>query len=130
MKRAGVVGWALQCDDIDRAIREARARGFDPGDAIDGHRRTAKGTELRWRLTRNALTAGVIPFLISWGDPPHPATSAPAGLTLESLHIEHPTPALIEAQLDALGAHVKVRPAREPALVAQVTGPRGTHELR
>lgn len=72
VKRAGVVGWALQCDDIDRAIREARARGFDPGDAIDGHRRTAKGTELRWRLTRNALTAGVIPFLISWGDPPTP----------------------------------------------------------
>jgi len=128
--RPALVGWALTCDDIEGAVSEARAKGFDPGDVIDGHRLTATGTVLRWRLTRNALTAGVIPFLISWGDTPHPATSAPPGLTLESLHVEHPDPALVLAHLHALGAHVEVRRAREPALVVRVTGPSGPDEIR
>lgn len=42
--RAGLVGWALACDDIEEALGAARARGFDPGDVIDGHRLTAAGT--------------------------------------------------------------------------------------
>jgi hypothetical protein len=81
-----VVGWALACDDIERELARVRAMGFDPGDVIDGHRLTTTGTLLEWRLTRNALTGGLIPFLISWGETSHPASSAPGGLVLESLH--------------------------------------------
>jgi hypothetical protein len=128
--RPGLVGWAVTCDDIEEAVDRARAKGFDPGDIIDGQRLTAEGDMLRWRLTSNALTAGVVPFLISWGDTPHPATSAPPGLTLESLHIEHPDPAFVTARLHAIGAEVAVRRAREPALVVGLTGPNGHDELR
>ncbi len=128
--RAGLVGWALACDDIERSVGEARARGFDPGDVIDGERLTPTGAVLRWRATSNALTAGVVPFLISWGDTPHPATTAPPGLTLESLHLEHPDPVSLLAQLRCLDAEVEVRPAREPGLVARVLAPNGRHEIR
>jgi Glyoxalase-like domain len=128
--RGGLVGWALRCDDIASAINNARARGFDPGDAIEGHRLTSTGTLLLWRLTRNALSAGVIPFLISWGDTPHPAASAPQGLVLESLSVEHPDPPSVIGPLHSLGIHVDVRPATQAALVAQVHGPHGTSELR
>jgi hypothetical protein len=128
--RAGLVGWAVTCDDIEKARDEARAKGFDPGDVIEGNRRTADGDMLRWHVTRNALTAGVIPFLISWGDTPHPAASAPSGLTIESLHIEHPDPPFVTTRLHALGAEVEVRPAPQPALVAELMGPNGRHELR
>jgi hypothetical protein len=93
---------------------------------IGGQRRTASGEVLRWRLTSNALTGGVVPFLISWGDTPSPAISAPPGLVLESLHVEHPEPALITSCLQALGADVEVRAAPEPGLVALISG----HELR
>jgi catechol 2,3-dioxygenase-like lactoylglutathione lyase family enzyme len=130
VKRAGLVGWAIACDDIDEAVGEARARGFDPGDVIDGQRLTATGTMLRWRVTRNAVAAGVIPFLISWGDTPHPGTTATPGLTLESLSIEHPEPDSVVARLRCLDAEVEVRPAREPALVLRVQGPTGRHEIR
>lgn len=130
VSRARLVGWALACDDIELALSRARAAGFDPGDVIDGYRRTPSGTTLQWRLTRNALTAGIIPFLISWGDTPHPATSAPVGLTLESLWVEHPEPASVAPVLHALGADVEVRSAPEPALAARVSGPRGPGELR
>ena len=128
--RGGLVGWAIACDDIDAAVAEARHHGFDPGDVIDGRRVDPTGSILRWRLTSNALAAGPIPFLISWGDTPHPARSAPPGLVLESFHIEHPDPSSIEPMLAALGAVVDVRAASGAALVARINGPGGTEELR
>lgn len=128
--RPGLVGWAIACDDIEAAAGDARARGFDPGDVIEGQRLTSTGETLRWRSTRNALTAGVVPFLIDWGDTPHPAVSAPQGLTLQDVHVEHPDAEAVSAKLAALGARVEVIPAAEAALVARVSGPRGSLELR
>jgi hypothetical protein len=126
----GLVGWALECEDVAVAVSRARARGFDPGDPIDGQRVTADGTRLRWRLTRNALTAGVVPFLISWGDTEHPAAAAPGGLTLVSVAVEHPDPDGIRRAIGALGGHAEVRTAPRPALVARISSPRGEVELR
>ena len=52
--RAGLVGWALTRDDIERAVSEARAKGFDPGDVIDGHRVTATGSpSYEWAVVPN-----------------------------------------------------------------------------
>jgi hypothetical protein len=128
--RAGVVGWALACDDIEASREASRAAGFDPGEIIEGHRVTQTGTTLRWRLTANALTAGVIPFLVSWGDTPHPSSSAPKGLALTSFRIEHPDPAATRTPLEALGVQIDVQPAPETALIARITGPLGVDELR
>jgi catechol 2,3-dioxygenase-like lactoylglutathione lyase family enzyme len=126
----GVVGWALACDDIDAAVGRARAHGFDPGDVTEGHRLNDSGDLLRWRVTGNARTAGMIPFLISWGRTPHPAAASPSGLTLESLHLEHPQPDSVLTKLHALGASVEVRRASAPALVVRLQGPNGSEELR
>lgn len=128
--RGGLVGWALACEDLDTALIASRATGFDPGDVTEGERLTPTGTVLRWRLPRNALAAGPIPFLISWGETPHPATSAPSGLTLESLRLEHPDPAVLQGPLDALDADVEVHRAPDVALVARLHGPHGSDELR
>jgi hypothetical protein len=128
--RSGLVGWALASDDIDRAVHRARAAGFDAGDVINGHRLTADGVTLRWRSTGNARTAGLVPFLISWGDTPHPAASAPSGLRMESLWVEHPDPESIGRILRALGAEVDVVQADRAALVAELVGPLGGGVLR
>lgn len=128
--RSGLVGWALECDDIDAAVRDARSRGFDPGDVMEGRRATPTGELLRWRLTRNAMTAGVVPFLISWGETPHPASTAPQGLTLTSVHVESPDPTPVREALQALGASVEVRTGTTAALVARISGPNGDLELR
>ena len=125
-----LVGWAVACHDIEKALASARAKGFDPGDVIDGHRLTTTGTLLKYRHTRNALTGGLIPFLISWGETRHPASSAPDGLVLESLHIEHPDPPSLLRPLNALDAQVEVQPAPRAALVARLKGQRGRDELR
>jgi hypothetical protein len=124
------VGWALACEDIVGAVERARSKGFDPGEVVDGQRVSPAGTLLRWRVTRNAQIAGLVPFLIDWGDTAHPAVAATPGLVLLSVHLEHPEPRLLDSALAALGADVEVCKASEPALVASIAGPLGKQELR
>lgn len=124
------VGWALGCEDIDAAVATARQRGYDPGDPIDMQRTAPAGEVLRWRLTLNALSGGPLPFLITWGDTPHPAASAPRGVLLESLDVEHPEPAQIAGALAALGADLAVKKAAGVALVAHVRCRAGIEEVR
>jgi hypothetical protein len=125
-----LVGWALACDDIDRAVAEARSHGYDPGEVSDGERVGPTGTVLRWRASFDALADGLVPFLICWGDTEHPARSAPQGLILNSLQIEHPDPSFLAPLLIALGADVEVKLATAPALVAHLSGPSGSKILR
>jgi hypothetical protein len=125
VSRGGLVGWAVACQDIDAAVATARSRGYDPGEVADMQRAGPTGAVLRWRLTLNALAGSLVPFLISWGDTEHPATSAPRGLILESFHLEHPDPGSLVPLLNALGADVQVRLATAPALIAHIGGPNG-----
>jgi hypothetical protein len=130
LRRGGLVGWALACDDIDAAVARARSRGYDPGEVSGGQRATPAGAVLRWRLTRNAMPGSLIPFLISWGGTEHPARSAPPGLTLQAFHLEHPDPPSLAPLLTALGADVEIRPAATAAFAARLSGPNGSHVLR
>jgi hypothetical protein len=126
----GLVGWAVAVEDIEAVRVHARSQGFDPGPVIDGHREDATGRLLHWRATANAEVAGLTPFLISWGDVPHPAVDAPAGLRLTYLLVEHPRPTQIRTALAAMGVDVEVRRAPRPALVARIDSPNGESELR
>ncbi|MGD0605913.1 MAG: VOC family protein [Streptosporangiaceae bacterium] len=127
---AGLVAWALACDDIDGMVAQARRRGYDPGEVSDGQRVAPAGTVLRWHAALNTLADALVPFLICWGGTEHPARSAPHGLVLESIQIEHPDPSALAPLLTALGADVEVKPAEAPALVAHLTGPNGSKVLR
>lgn len=70
-------------ETIESMADAMRSAGHDPGDAIDMSRATTEGEILHWRLTFPTMTAdGFIPFLIDWGDTPHPTMSAPGGVTL------------------------------------------------
>ena len=125
-----VAGWAWRVDGIDSAVADARRDGFDPGDPVAMHRLTTDGAELHWRLTLNAASGSPVPFLIDWGDTPHPSRSAPGGVRLVSLRIEHPDPDSVAAALAALGAATEVVAAPEFAIVATLDCPAGRRELR
>jgi hypothetical protein len=125
-----LAGWAIACDDIDRTIATARSHGYDPGEVTDGQRVEPTGMVLRWRAAGEPLAEGLVPFLICWGDTEHPAGTAPSGLFLESVRIEHPDPPSLAPLLTALGADVAVQPATAPALVARIGGPNGSKVLR
>ena len=85
---------------------------------------------LRWRAAGGALANDLVPFLICWGNTEHPARSAPHGLILKSIEIEHPYPPSLAPVLMALGANVEVRQGQAPALVAHLSGPNGSKVLR
>jgi hypothetical protein len=125
-----LAGWAWRVDDIDAAIARARQHGYDPGDAIAMQRLTTEGVQLNWRLTLNATGGGAVPFIIDWGDTPHPSASAPSGVNLRSLRIEHPDPKVVAAALTALGAEADVVAAPVLTLIASFDGPTGSSELR
>jgi hypothetical protein len=125
-----LTAWAVGCDDIEVALNRARARGYDPGAAVEMTRTTPDGHTLRWRLTTNAVGGGPVPFLIDWGDTPHPSRSAPAGLELTRFEIEDPDPESLTPILHAVGADVTVTSRSTPGLVAEVRSPNGTHALR
>ena len=129
---ARLVAWAVKADDLDTRAAAARARGVELGDLGEGRRERSHGDTLAWRLTYPVSQGPValVPFLIEWGDGPHPAASAPAGVRLIALRAEHPEPASIRARLEQLGIELEVTAAVTPALVATLDTPRGRVTLR
>jgi hypothetical protein len=91
--------------------------------------------DLSWQLTvrpDGTLPAnGVVPSLIFWRGPAHPAARLPeAGVTLEGIELEHPRAADVQRQLDLLGLDVRCTQATLPRIVAHLATPAGPRMLR
>jgi hypothetical protein len=109
-----------------------REAGWDPGPVEEMEREEPSGRILRWRLTMGpeGEVPAVVPFLIDWGQSPHPSDSAPKGVELEKLSLEHPQPERVRLILRALACPVEVRGAAVPAIVAELRTPLGKLVLR
>ena len=88
--------------------------------------------DYRWRITipdDGTLPArGIVPTLIEWDVPNHPAESLPAsGVTLAQLAATCPDPAPVRSALAALGlgGTIAVTFDRETRLAAMLRTPRG-----
>ena len=133
-----LVTWAAGEPDLETRTAWSLARGYDPGRIMDAGRERSDGLRLAWRSTKRpeALQGllppgdGLVPFLIDWGETPHPAQTSPLGCRLISMRGEHPDPASVSAILDALGISLDVTYADRPALCAVLAGPDGQFELR
>ena len=138
LKKPRLVTWASGTDRIDAQVAAARAAGYDPGKLIDGGRKKPDGTQLKWRSTKRpeALAGetlpgdGLIPFLISWGETPHPAQNTPTGCRIVSLRGEHPDPNSVSAMLTALHTPLAITQGAEVQLIAVIETPNGRVELR
>ena len=132
LTRPRLVTWAMKAPDIEKRVERARARGLDLGNVIALSRDLPDGGQLHWRLSlaTRLIGEGLVPFLIDWGDSPHPSDSAPQGCTLLALRAEHPRPELIRSLLTALDEGLPVAEGRAPALVATLQTPNGEIELR
>jgi len=136
------IGFGLQGIDAPRLVTwamrhpaiEAAAVRADLGAVEPGRRERADGAVLSWKLTDPFAErmGGVIPFLIDWGDTPHPASSAPAGGRLVGLRLEHPSPARVLERLDLFEGdftEVDVVKADQAGIVARIETPGGAVEL-
>jgi glyoxalase-like protein len=131
-RAAGLGSWAARTPDLDAWVHAGRERGLELGRVEEGSRRRADGVVLRWRIAVPARPAldGLMPFLLDWGDTPHPSRDAPRGCALERLSAEHPEPERVAATLAALGVALPVESGRAPALIATLRSPRGEVTLR
>ncbi|MFI2206238.1 VOC family protein [Streptomyces sp. NPDC020192] len=118
--------WAISPPDLDTAITTARARGYDPGPVRPMSRRTPDGTELRWRLTDgdSGHPSGLVPFLIDWGDSPHPTASDLPVTPLLEMTATAPDPEQLSGALSALNTGLPLTPG-PPALSFTVDTPNG-----
>lgn len=131
MRLPRLVAWACAVAGIGERVERARRRGYDPGAGEAMSRARQDGAVLRWLLTPPPPPSRlVVPFLIDWGDTPHPSRAAPAGIRLAGLWAEEPEPRPSRAALAALDIDLRVDPGVEPALVAALETPRGRVVLR
>ncbi len=124
--------WVAKGSDLDRFALRAAAQGIHLGGVMSGSRARPDGTLLGWRYTdpRTILMDRLIPYFIDWGTSPHPARTAPRGVTLLALRAEHPDAARVEQILKALGQDLAVTHGPKPALIATFDSPKGRVELR
>ena len=123
--------WVISAEKINELANKVSDGGLNLGDVQSGSREKPDGTVLSWKLTdlRVMPLDGAIPFLISWGDTPHPARSAPRAGELVELRIEHPSPSKVEEALELIGVKVRIIKASKVRLLAVVKTAKGEVEL-
>ncbi len=124
VERPRLVHWVARTTDIDAAVSRAKV---DPGEILPFSR-----GDYRWRITvppdGRLPGRGLVPSLIQWDVPQHPADTLPAaGLSLVELAGSHPDPVVVRAALAALGLSDAIRVTfdREARLAAMLRTPRG-----
>ena len=124
--------WAVARTDLPERRDRAMKHGVPLGEVRSGARQRADGVRLSWRLTDPdpLVAGGVVPFLIDWGESPHPSRAAAQGATLVDLRVEHPDVDAVRRMLRALDLDVAVTRAERAAVVAIIDGRRGRIELR
>ena len=119
--------WVLQTDSIEQLREKAKSDGIALGPIESGKRQKPNGEWLKWQLTDPyALPfGGALPFLISWGDTPHPSQSVPQAGKLVELTIHHPKAADVTEKITSLGVSISVQQASEAKLTASIQTSRG-----
>ena len=131
-----LVAWcARPTRPLAEVVGDAAAAGFDLGPLASMSRQRPDGVLLQWRLTFPQLATpdeGTVPFLIDWGDSPHPATTLPDGVELLGLTLGNPWPERLRTLLTMVGdfPEIDVVVAARPTLQARLRTPNGEVHLR
>src|SRR5690554_524437 len=127
LARPRLAGWAIRTERIDVVVAGAREHGYDPGEAVSMSRETPDGQLMTWHLTMPKST--LVPFLIEWGETPHPSSRDLPQLRLDTFAAEHPDPAELRQDLGALGIGLIVSRTPQARLTATLGGPGGNVRL-
>ncbi len=132
LARPHLVTWVARPDNLDEIAAQDLGQGQKFGEVLSGSRKTPEGATLTWRFTDpfTVIADGIVPFLIDWGESPHPAKSAPSGANLVQLRAEHPDPADVQAILAKLELDLPISEGPEPLMIATIDCPNGQVELR
>jgi len=127
LPRPGLMTFAVASGDLT-TLRDAASReGLAVNGPVAMHRATPSGARLDWMILylEDARFGEAIPFVIDWGNSPHPSASSPAGCRLKSFAALHPEAKALAALYGALGIPVAVKRAANAGFVAELTTPNG-----
>jgi len=125
--------WVAGVPDIGTAVAALASQGLDRGEVVQASR-AMPGGMLQWQISVRTdgqrLFDGCLPTLIQWGDT-HPTSAMPeSGITLHSLHVQHPQAETLASACNTLGLSGLVAPTRGPArLSAHLQTPKGLVEI-
>jgi hypothetical protein len=126
-----LVAWCVRPSlPLAEVVAAAHAAGIDFGAVAPMSRRRPDGVLLEWDLTFPQLDGPfgrALPFLIDWGESPHPTDTLLRGVRLVELDIVCPEPDSLRRALDIVGlsAGCQVRQGLRVALAARLATPRG-----
>jgi hypothetical protein len=125
--------WVAQVPDITQAVATLAAQGIDRGRVLAASRPIPQGL-LAWQISvRNGgqrLFDGCLPTLIEWGST-HPTQTMPdSGVTLQSLHLQHPDAAALRAACEAVGLQGIPTTPGPAQIQIQLATPRGLVNLQ
>jgi len=127
-----MVGWALATDQLEECARVAAEHGVTMGAIHSGSRSRPDGPVLRWRQTdpRAVPVGGIDPFVIDWGETPHPGGSAPRAGVIERLELCHPDPGAVQGMLAEFGVMAETAKGDTASIRATLQTVSGAVELR
>ena len=133
LSEAKLVTWAVGTTHIEASVSQAQSAGYDPGAILPSSRLRSDGVLMQCKLTRSPEAAAgttpkgdwLIPFLIDWGNTPHPSNNNPTGCTLLEVKATHPNPESIRKMLAAIQVECAVEKGDKAQLIAIVDTPNG-----
>ncbi len=128
-----LVHWVARVPALAAALQAWQQLGIARGEARAASRNTPAGL-LQWQISLRPdgqrLFDGCLPTLIEWG-PHHPTSAMPdSGLALQSLTLQHPQAAQLQAACDAIGLHEVLITDGPARLSAHLITPRGPLTLQ
>ena len=120
--KPALVAWCVRpLRPLAEIVSAARTAGFELGEVVAMSRRRLDGVLLQWELTLPQIHGpfgNALPFMIDWGDSPHPTESLPSAVRLIELVVDHPDPPRLRAALDIIGvgSEIEVHEGDRPAL--------------
>ena len=123
-ERPRLIHWVARTTDIERVVARCPIPLGSVHTMTRGH--------FRWRITipddGTAPGNGIVPTLIQWDVPEHPADALPrSNVSIAGIAAAHPDPAAIRAALAALGLEgvLPITYDRDARLAAMLHTPRG-----
>lgn len=122
-----VIRWAMKSEDIIMQANILSGYKPDLGIIRDGRRRRPDGSELSWKLTlpESNSEVEICPFLIDWGDSPHPADNLISECSINKINFYHPEPKLMQNLLTLLSFDTGVIESGKERITVTLNTPNG-----
>jgi hypothetical protein len=123
----GLLTFALRSRNLDAVRSTAERLGLALEEPVHMSRTRPDGLRLSWSILYlpHEEFGHAAPFIIDWGDTPHPARTTPGGCTLTSYWVLHPHADRLARIYEALGLEVPVKRALRPGFIATLQTPKG-----